>query len=134
MRTTKQSYCCDNQSFHQYYKNQAGSGLPGFQGTRIQRGYGIGSMISGLFRAAAPLLKKAASTIGKQALRSGVNVASNYLSDPKKSLKHHLKDEVTQVRKKVLGSGSRGRKGIKRRASEKKFKKSKRHKPDIFDY
>ena len=39
-----QDYCCDDstrQAYEQYYTSQAGSGLPGFQGLRYQRGHGL---------------------------------------------------------------------------------------------
>ena len=56
-----------------YYKEQAGHGLPGFQGTRFQRGYGLGGMFKGLLRLATPLLKKGAVELGKTAMRTGLN-------------------------------------------------------------
>ena len=39
----KEKYCCDEATKRQYmnyYKEQAGHGLIGFQGTRFQRGHG----------------------------------------------------------------------------------------------
>jgi hypothetical protein len=56
----KQRYCCDAQKslFTDYYINQAGGSLPVFQGSRGQRGHGFGSVLSGLFRSAVPMLKR----------------------------------------------------------------------------
>ena len=44
---------------------------------RGQRGHGYGSVLSGLFRSAIPMLKR----IGKQALTPGAHVASDMLSE-----------------------------------------------------
>ena len=73
-----QDYCCDDstrQAYEQYYTSQAGSGLPGFQGLRYQRGHGLGSLFWGLVGVAAPLLKKGAIALGKslgqKALKAG---------------------------------------------------------------
>ena len=77
----KVKYCCDERKkdYENYYMKQAGEGLPGFQGTKYQRGNGLGSILTGLFRVAAPLLKKGAISLGKQALKKGLSMASNYL-------------------------------------------------------
>lgn len=61
----KTKYCCDQKSYEDYYLNQAGNGIPGFHGTRYQRGAGLGSLLTGLLRQAAPLLKKGAIALGK---------------------------------------------------------------------
>ena len=61
-------YCCDDstrQAYEQYYTSQAGSGLPGFQGLRYQRGHGLGSLFRGLVGVGAPLLKKGAIALAK---------------------------------------------------------------------
>lgn len=73
----RQRYCCDAQKslFTDYYVNQAGGELPIFQGSRGQRGHGFGSVLSGLFRSAVPMLKR----IGKQALTTGAHIASDML-------------------------------------------------------
>ena len=63
----KVKYCCDERKkdYENYYLKQAGEGLPGFHGTKYQRGNGLGSILTGLFRVAAPLLKKGAISLGK---------------------------------------------------------------------
>ena len=81
MRTT---YCCDNEKFQDYYVSQAGNGLSGFAGSRYQRGHGLGSFLKGLIKTSAPLLKKGAISIGKQALKTGLSMAQNYLNDDQK--------------------------------------------------
>src|SRR2546425_11698807 len=77
----KQRYCCDGQKalYTDYYVNQAGGALPVFQGSRGQRGHGFGSVLSGLFRSAVPMLKR----IGKQALTTGAYIASDMLGGKK---------------------------------------------------
>lgn len=59
--------------------NQIGYGMPGFKGFHHHRGAGIGSFFRSLFRMAVPLFKSAATNVGKQALASGANVASDIL-------------------------------------------------------
>ena len=87
-----QDYCCDDstrQSYEQYYTSQAGSGLPGFQGLRYQRGHGLGSLFWGLVGVTAPLFKKGAIALGKslgqKALKAGVELAQDYLGDNKRN-------------------------------------------------
>lgn len=60
-----------------YYVNQAGSGIPGFQGVRFQKGAGF---FGNIFQnAILPLLKY----FGKKALNTGVDVASDTLGGEK---------------------------------------------------
>jgi hypothetical protein len=48
------------------YLNQAGSGIgPVFVGAPYQRGHGIGSCLSGMFRSVFLMLKSGAKTLGK---------------------------------------------------------------------
>ena len=64
----------------QYYSDQAdqaGYGFAGFRGMPYQRGAGLGSFFRSLFRMAVPVIKRAASSIGKQALASGANIAAD---------------------------------------------------------
>ena len=71
---TKQVCYDENRSYYeQYYADQCGSGMNVFQGARGQRGHGLGSVLSGLFRSALPMIKN----FGKQALQTGINVATN---------------------------------------------------------
>ena len=59
--------------YEQYYVDQCGNGMNVFQGARGQRGHGLGSVLSGLFRSALPMIKN----FGKQALQTGLNVATD---------------------------------------------------------
>ena len=102
-------YCCDGQKFRDYYITQAGQGLSGFEGSKIQRGHGLGSLLSGLVKASAPLLKKGALAMGKKALQTGLNMAQEYLNEPKKTNKRKIK-----TRNNVILSRGKRRKTSKR--------------------
>lgn len=56
-----------------YYQRQLGHGIPSvFRGSAYQKGHGVGTLLGGLFRTVAPLIKSGAATMGKELLRSGV--------------------------------------------------------------
>jgi hypothetical protein len=81
------------------YLVQHGRGqLTPFMGKRHQRGYGLGNILSGLFRTIIPLmkpvLKTAARTIGRRVLKGGVKIAKNVLKG--KGLKKELKREAQE--------------------------------------
>lgn len=79
---TKQEYCCDASrlAYQRYYMGQVGSGQSGiFIGSKNQKGHGFGSMLSGLFRSAAPILKKGLASFGKSALSTGLSIATDVL-------------------------------------------------------
>lgn len=110
--------------------------MPVFQGSRGQRGHGFGSVLSGLFRSAMPMLKR----IGKQALTTGAYIASDMLGGKKfnesarsrvrQSINSFLPpdDEVSEQ----TGAGRARRVKRKRRSTiRKKSKKSKKF-GDIF--
>jgi len=67
----------DEEKYIQYYLNQAGSGLPGYEGSSTQYGAGIGGMFRSLFRMAVPLFKRGMS-IAKPHLKSA---ARNIIGD-----------------------------------------------------
>lgn len=76
-----------------YYLDQAGFGDGTiFQGHRIQRGYGLGSIFGKLFRFAMPLLKRGAKHAGQALAKTGVNIASDALQggDIRESSKTHF--------------------------------------------
>ena len=75
----KRKFCCDTSRgmYEDYYMAQRGSGVPVFQGSRGQRGHGLGSMLSGLFRSAVPILKRGLAAFGRHALRTGAQIAND---------------------------------------------------------
>ena len=106
-------YCCDDstrQAYEQYYTSQAGSGLPGFQGLRYQRGHGLGRLFQGLVGVGAPLLKKGAialaKSLGQKALKAAVELAQDYLGDNKRN---------SNQRKRVISSRAVKRGGPSRK-------------------
>jgi hypothetical protein len=69
-----------------YYMKQA-AGMPYFSGPMAQRGHGLGGIFGRLFRAAvplfrraAPVLKSAAKSVAKEAVRSGSNVLGDVIA------------------------------------------------------
>ena len=99
----KRKLCYDNlyhkKSRYPYLVQQGrGYQLTPFIGRRHQRGYGLGNIISGLFRTIIPLvkpvMKSAAKSIGRRMLKGGVNVARNMAKG--ESLKKALKREGAQ--------------------------------------
>lgn len=112
----------DSSSF-EFGSSQRGRGLHniGFVGSRYQRGAGLGSIFKGLFRAILPIAKQAGKhalrAVGKEALRTGVNVAGDLAAGRKfgASIKEHgvhgienlVKKGVRKVEKLQKGRGGR---------------------------
>lgn len=93
-----------------------GGNLPAFHGVRIQRGYGLGGLLKGLFRAAVPLFKQGAKVVGRTALKTGARVARDVLQgqDLKSSLKTRGSQAQQELQKKakrkvakMVGGGKR---------------------------
>lgn len=64
-------------------------------GSPNQRGHGIGSFLGGLFRCVFPFIKKGAKVIGREALRTGVNVAGDMI-EKNISLKDSVRDRARE--------------------------------------
>ena len=122
----KVAYKPDAKLFEDYYVNQAGNGYnPVFSGSRMQRGHGIGSVFSGLFKAAAPLLKRGAKAIGKQALSTGMELASDLITG--KNFKTAAKSRLRNAGSNLINEAVTSI----RRPPGKRVKRNK--KKDIFD-
>ncbi len=123
----QKQYIEDPDFYPSYYLNQAGSGLPIYGGIRIQRGYSLGGFFASLFRSSLPFLKHGARVIGKEALRSGLGVASDVLDGQnwKDSAVSRLKPGISRVIQRMQ-TGSGKRRGIKRKCSVLGAKKKKR--------
>jgi hypothetical protein len=85
----------DKRAFENYYCCQSGDGMPVFAGARYQRGHGIGSLFSGLFRSVMPLIKKFAPVIGKKALEAGANIIGDVSSG--RSFKESAKERASSA-------------------------------------
>jgi hypothetical protein len=130
-------YCCraDEGAFEQYYVNQCGGGLPVFVGARMQRGHGIGSIFSGLFRSIFPIIKRVAPVIGKKALQTGVNIISDVAAG--QSFKEAAKTRVTDAINEGINSfmpsgGAQSGSGVRQKRTRRGKKKAKKRKLDIF--
>ena len=71
----QQPHHCQAKAYHDYYLHQAGRGYPVYVGTRYQKGHELGSVFGCLRISAVPLLKREAKTLGREALKAGLNLA-----------------------------------------------------------
>ena len=130
-------YIPNQQALDNYYSRQSGSGYdPFFQGAAHQRGHGLGGLFGKLFRAAipvfkntvVPVLKRGAKAVAREALTTGVGVASDMLDGGSgvESLQRRLPDAgkrlgnkgVRQLSRMLTNpskASKRKRKSIKRR-------------------
>lgn len=83
--------------YSRYYLEQAGYGAGGsvFQGTRIQRGYGLGGFFASMFRSAMPMIKEGAKAAGKSLLRTGLDIVQDALAG--ESIKAAAKQRFSQT-------------------------------------
>ena len=119
----KQRHNPDASAYHEYYLNQAGRGYPVYAGTRYQRGHGLGSIIGSLFKSAVPLLKRGAKTLGREALKTGLNLTSDVMEgqNVKQAVKSRLKSTGQNLLQKAMDTvGPPGQRSIKRAAKRKK--------------
>ena len=65
--------------YHNYYVNQVGRGFGVFEGSTIQHGHGIGSLLRGLANSTLPLLKQGAKMVGKQLLNTGAGIVRDVI-------------------------------------------------------
>ena len=107
--------------YSNYYNNQAGSGLSGFQGVRYQRGHGFfGRMFSGL----GNFVKDLAPGLFKRALPSAIGLAQDVLAGENvgKSAKKRLieagknvaDETIDKIKTKIQGGSGIPRKRRKR--------------------
>ena len=118
-------------NWNDYYMEQAGGGVDynTYSGSLYQRGYGMGGMFSRFMkwviplisRNAVPLLKQAATAVGKEALGSVANIEKDALIC--RPMKDTLKENANSVidNLKTKAEHALGGKGIKRRRSMKKM-------------
>ena len=50
-----------------------------FQGSKTQKGFGLGGLLGGILKSAMPLIKQGAKTLGREALRAGVGITQDVL-------------------------------------------------------
>lgn len=93
-----------------YYNHQVGGGSrikTVFTGAHYQKGHGVGAFLGGLARLIIPCLTGTAKVVGKEALRTGLNVLDD-ISNNNVDFKQALKTRSVEASKK-----------LKRKASEK---------------
>ena len=121
--------------YRDYYAQQKGNGLSVYRGATIQRGHGIGGFFSSLLKGAMPLALNGLKAVGRQAVRSGWNIAKDAISgrDASQSARNNLKSGGDKLvgrlvhsmsnspRSKASGTGAsrptRKRRRVKRKAS-----------------
>lgn len=87
-----------------YYRNQLGQGVSiVYRGASHQRGHGIGSFLGGLFRTISPLIKSGAKAIGKEVLRTGINVLSDVANTvpPNQAISSRMKEFTGNLKRKA---------------------------------
>ena len=122
----KQRHNPNASAYHEYYLNQAGRGYPVYAGTRYQRGHGLGSIIGSLFKSAVPLLKRGAKTLGREALKRGLNLTSDVMEGQNviQAAKSRLKSTGQSLLQKAMDTvGPPGQRSIKRVAKWKKLRR-----------
>lgn len=95
-----------------YYTEQASQvGYGNIVGFKGQRGAGLGSFFRSLFRMAVPLIKSAATKIGKQALATGAHVATDLIHGRPivQSMEEHGKEGASNLLKQAEEALQRGR-------------------------
>ena len=131
-----------------YYSDQVGGRISRvYVGSATQRGHGIGSFLGGLYRAVLPLFKSGVKAIGKETLRSGLNMlddVANKNISIRDALKNRGNETADNLKRKALekidkmmtGSGYKKRRTTRKRQSLKKhtrkrdsFKRVKKSKP-----
>ena len=99
----KVKYCCNPKDYENYYVNQVGKGMPYYSGRQFQRGYDLGCLFSSIGRAVLPMIKSGIKTVGKEVLRSGVELASDALQgrNLKKAAIHRAKQSGVNLLKRI---------------------------------
>ena len=96
--------------YQNYFDHQAGggnaisSGISRiYVGSPYQRGHGIGKFLGGLFRKAIPLLTRGSKAVGREALRTGLNVLTDVASSVslKESIRKRVKESGGNLKRKV---------------------------------
>ena len=109
---------------------QYGYGLPAYRGIVMQRGYGLGGLFKGLMRSVTPHIKQGLKSVGKKALKTGLEVISDISQGG--NLKQSLKRRAIQNAKELIQQPSKKQKVSKTkniRASTAKGKGRNRGRP-----
>ena len=105
-----------------------------YHGERLQRGNGLGSIFGSLLRTILPVAKTVAKSVGRQALRTGAEVAQDFLqgnnigASIRKRGKQGTRRLVAQGVQSVLKKQSGGGFGIRPRQPSKGIKRLQKRK------
>ena len=90
------------------HQNGAGNAISAginrvYVGSAYQRGHGIGKFLGGLFRKAIPLLSRGSKALGREALRTGLNVLTDvaHAVPLKESVRKRVKESGGNLKRKV---------------------------------
>jgi hypothetical protein len=125
----KRKFCCEasRDMYEDYYARQSGGEMPVYVGARFQRGHGLGSILSGLFRRVLPFFRNNAKNFATNLLQTGAEVVGDVFDNNKK-ISESLKERLPQgIKRTVQNLEFQSGSGLGRR------KKCKRLKRDIFD-
>jgi hypothetical protein len=115
-----------------YYQNQA-RGY--YSGPMVQRGHGLGGLFSSLFRTIAPLiapvLKSGAKAVAKEALRTGTQVASDFISGDK--ISEAMRARGSQAAKRLTKRAVKSEPIRRILKEDKRTRSRRRRKRDILD-
>lgn len=125
----REAHSTNPKLYDDYYLGQVGHGLPVFTGTRMQRGHGLGNVLSGLVRAAMPLVKRGVKTLGRQGLKTGMQIAGDVMAGqkPKAAVRRRAKQASAQLVQQALrqfAPPGQPAKGIKRPAQRRSVSSS----------
>lgn len=93
-----------NDPYLAYYRQQLGGGVSVvYKGSPYQRGHGIGRFLGGLFRTITPLLSSGVKTMGKEAIKSSVNVLKDVISSvpPEQAISSGVKMFTSNLKRKA---------------------------------
>lgn len=99
-----------DQEYRKIYNQYGAGSIPIFTGTKTQVGYGLGGMFGNLLKAALPVIKKGAISLGKTALKTGLNIAKDKIGG--KNIKKAISDNLKEAGKDVLSNSLNNISGI----------------------
>ena len=95
-------------NFEQYYMRQAhGHGFgPAFSAASLQKGHGLGNILSSAFRTLSPVLKSAGKAVARQGLNTGLDILGDVLGGEniKQASKRRLNESKDKLLKKAKTS------------------------------
>ena len=128
--------------YYEHFKNQEGSDLPILRGVRNQRGHGLGNWFRSFYRYivpvlkkhAVPVLKKGATILGTEAIKTAANVATDKIAGKnfEEASRTRIDEGLDNISKQWNQKGGGKRKKTKFKKVGLNHKKLRRLK-DIFD-